>query len=61
LTKIIKNDKIDVQKIQGRHVLRKKKQTVGTLHNVAKGLVPLFVAICRFSIGLLPLFAANDN
>ena len=68
LTKIINIHKMHVQNIQGCHFLR-KKSPCGTLHNIAKGLVPLFAvnhsticrylplsaAICRY----LPLFAAN--
>ena len=67
LTKIINIHKMHVQNIQGCHFLR-KKSPCGTLHNIAKGLVPLFAvnhsticrylplsaAICRY----LPLFAA---
>ena len=49
-----------VQNIQGCHFLR-KKNPCGTLHNITKGLVPLFAvnhsAICRY----LPLFAANHS
>ena len=49
-----------VQNIQGCHFLR-KKSPCGMLHNIAKGLVPLFAvshsAICRY----LPLFAANHS
>ena len=45
-TKNIHIHKMHVQNIQGCHFLRKKK-TCGTLHNIAKGLVPLFAAICR--------------
>ena len=59
-----------VQNIQGCHFLR-KKSPCGTLHNIAKGLVPLFAvnhsAICRYlplSAAIcryLPLFAANHS
>ena len=60
LTKIINIHKMHVQNIQGCHFLR-KKSPCGTLHNIAKGLVPLFgvnhSAICRY----LPLFAANHS
>jgi hypothetical protein len=46
-TKVIKCEKkIHVEHFQGRHFLGKKKPA-GTLHNIAKGLVPLFAAICR--------------
>ena len=44
---------MQIKKIQGRRFLRKKK-TCGTLHNITKGLVPLFAAICRY----LPLSVA---
>jgi hypothetical protein len=47
LTEIVTNYEIYVQAIQGRHFLR-KKNPAGTLHNLAKGLVPLFAAICRY-------------
>ena len=57
LTKIINIHKMHVQNIQGCHFLR-KKSPCGTLHNIAKGLVPLFAVnhstICRY----LPLSAA---
>ena len=62
-----------VQNIQGGHFLR-KKSPCGTLHNIAKGLVPLFAvnhsticrylplfaAICRYLPLTIPLFAANS-
>ena len=60
LTKFINIHKMHVQNIQGCHFLR-KKSPCGTLHNIAKGLVPLFAvnhsAICRY----LLLFAANHS
>ena len=59
-----------VQNIQGCQFLR-KKSPCGTLHNITKGLVPLFAvnhsAICRYlplSAAIcryLPLFAANHS
>ena len=54
---------MQVPKIQGRHFLR-KKSPCGTLHNITKGLVPLFAAIFRYLplssaiCRYLPLFAA---
>ena len=57
LTKIINIHKMHVQNIQGCHFLR-KKSPCGTLHNIAKGLVPLFAAICRYLPLAIPLFAA---
>ena len=71
LTKIINIHKMHVQNIQGCHFLR-KKSPCGTLHNIAKGLVPLFAvnhsaicrylplsaAICRYLPLTIPLFAA---
>ena len=57
-TEIINIHKMHVQNIQGCHFLR-KKSLCGTLHNIAKGLVPLFgvnhSAICHY----LPLFAGS--
>ena len=60
LIKIIKIHKMHVQQIQGRHFLR-KQSPCGTPHNIAKGLVPLSVAICRQPFRYLPLFAANPS
>jgi hypothetical protein len=45
-TKISKCEQIHVGNFQGRHFLT-KKAPAGTLHNIAKGLVPVFAAICR--------------
>ena len=60
LLKIITNHKMHIQH-QGRHFLEKKKPC-GTLHNIAKGLVPLLsAAICRSRFRYLPLFAANPS
>ena len=60
-SKIINIHKMHVQNIQGCHFLR-KKSPCGTLHNIAKGLVPLFAvnhsAICRYLPLAFPLFAA---
>ena len=40
---------------KSRHVIfSEKKSPCGTLHNITKGLVPLFAAICRY----LPLLVA---
>ena len=33
----------------------------GTLHNIAKGLVPLLAAICLYLPLAIPLFAANPS
>ena len=56
-SKMIKMPKMHVQNIQGRHFLR-KQSPCGTLHNIAKGLVPLFAAICHHLSLTIPLFAA---
>ena len=63
LTNKIKIHKMHVQNIQGCHFLR-KKSPCGTLHNIAKGFVPLFavnhsaICICRYLPLTIPLFAA---
>jgi hypothetical protein len=49
-------------------ILSEKKKPCGAVHNLAKGLVPLFAAnrsvICRYLLLIefhLPLFVANCN
>ena len=56
-TKIFEIHKMQVQNIQGRHLLR-KNSPCGALHNIAKVLVPLFAAICCYLLLTIPLYAA---
>ena len=55
LIKIIQVRKMHVHEIQGRHSLTKTKS--GTLHNIAKGLVPQVIINCCY----LGLFAAKHS
>ena len=61
LTDFFEIHKMHVQKIQGHHFLKNKK-LCGTLHTIAKGLVPLFAAnhsaTCHHLPLAIPLFAA---
>ena len=47
-----------MSKISRDVIFSEKKSPCGTLHNIAKGLVPLFAAICRYLPLAIPLFAA---